>query len=493
MSVARRLSHVTGIIGVLVIYAGILVVGLIAVAATSRLGARLDAIWADLPGVIGFRGVAMALVYLACVGALVVGIRRAGEATLRRFMPWGGLLLLVAIRMVAIPLIETPLTPDNDPFYLHQLAVGVLDGGNWMVSPRPMGFSAMLGALYAVFGIHPWLGEVLNLALATAAGWMLYRFVLVGWGGRPAAMALTLYAVVLSQILLVTTIFTEVAYSAFLLAALIVAARAVRSGRFAVALAAGALLALSQYVRPLSQAFLATFVMLPFLSGLRPSRAATLAAGMTLTFLVVLAPVAVHNVTAHGSLSLATSSYGGWSVFVGANQEHGGMFNRDDQAILRATPGSVWEQSEILGRAGIERITADPRGFAELATRKFRIMWGDDTYAVGAALSGSTVSDPIREGLELASQATYAVVAGAAAVGLWRTRRRPSPEALLLAGVLVTVAVAHIFVEVQPRYHAYTLPLLCALAAIFLGAAPASTNDPAGSPYVEDQGLEGPS
>ena len=441
---------------------------LIGMAASAQLGARLDAIWADLPGPIGFRGVAIASAYVAAVGGITLLIRRLGEPSLGRWMPWGGMLLLVAIRVLAIPLVDTPLPEDNDPLFLHQLAVGVLDGGNPLVAHRPMGFSTMLAALYAVFGVHPWLAEVLNLALAAACGWILFHYVLAAWGARAAAASLMLYAVLPSQILLVTTVFTEVAYSAFLMAALLAAAAAVRGGRLGITLLAGALLGISQYVRPLSQAFLATFVVLPFLSGMRASRAATASAVIAVSFLVVLAPIAAHNVTTHGDLSVATSSYGGWSLFVGANQDHAGMFNRDDQAILRGMEGSVWERSETLGRAGMDRIARDPRGFAELAVRKFRVMWGNDTYAVDAALSGSGAPGPIRGALALASQALYAMLAVAATIGLWRVRRRPPPEAVLVAGVILTLALAHTFVEVQPRYHGYVLPLLCAVAGLAL-------------------------
>ena len=451
---------------VIIISTGIVVSGLVAVAATARFGTLLDAAWADVPGVIGLRGLAVTAAYLALGVALVLGIRRMGATALRRWVPWAPLLLLVGLRAAAIPLVETPLPPDNDPFFLHELAVEVLAGENWLVRHRPMGFSTMLAALYAVFGVHPWLAEALNLALAAVAGWMLHWFVRGGWGPVTAAMAVAIYAVVPSQVLLVTTIFTETLYSALLMTAIALAAGAMHSRRIATSVAAGALLGFSQYVRPLSQAFLATFIALPFLSGLRLARAAIAAAAITISFLIVLAPIAVHNAVTHGDLSLSTSSYGGWSVFVGTNQEHDGMFNRDDQSILRAMDGSIWENSEILGRAGIQRIVDDPRGFADLAIRKFRILWGDDTYAVGAALSGSSASDPIRSALVMTSQAIYTAIAVAAAIGLWRVRRSAPPEALILAGVLITMAAAHTFIEVQPRYHAYALPLLCALAAV---------------------------
>ena len=458
-------ASVPSVVRLLVIYAALPVIGTIAIVASAKLGVVIDAALAGIGFATGIRGIALAVLWLGLVVAAIAVVRRMPDDGLRRWTPLAPLLLLVALRAIAIPLVDTPVSSDNDPRHLHELAVGVLEGGNPLVAPRPMGFSTMLAGLYAVFGVHPWLGELLNLVLAVITGWMLHRFVLGAWGSRPAAAAVVAYALVPSQVLLTTTLFTETAYSAFLMIAITLATGAVASRRFVLALASGAVLAISQYVRPVSQAFLPMFVLLPFLAGLRVSRSATMGAAMAAAFFVVLAPIAVHNLSTHGDLSLSTSSYGGWSVFVGANQVHNGMFNRDDQAILRATEGSVWERSEILGREGVERITGDPRGFAELAIRKFRVLWSDDTYAVGAALPGLAATDVTRQGLLLASQGMYACLTVAAAVGLWRQRRRAIPAAVLLAGLLVTIAAAHTFVEVQPRYHAYVLPLICALAA----------------------------
>jgi len=448
---------------------GAAVLVLVAVVALGRLGTLVDLTWAGFPAMYGLRGL-VAPVVLAAIAIIAIGVvRRAGDDELRRWGLWGPLLLAGLLRAIAILPVETPLPTDNDPRFLHELAIGVLDGGNPLVAARPMGFSSLLAALYWVFGVHPVLAEVLNLALALLAGWMTFLLVESAWGRRAAAVSLTIYALVPSQILLTTTIFTETAYSAFLMAALALGAAALRGRNVLVGVATGAALAVSQYVRPVSQALLATFVLVPFLAGLRVARAAVLSGAIVVSFVAVLVPVAVHNLESYGDLSLSTSSYGGWSVFVGANQEANGMFNRADQAILRETPGgSVWEQSEILGREGWRRITADPRGFAELAVRKFRVMWGDDTYAEGAALAGSGAADWLRTSLRIASQAGYAAIAVAAAIGMWRQRHGVPPEALLLAGAIVTIAAAHVVIEVQPRYHAYVVPMLCALAGVAL-------------------------
>jgi hypothetical protein len=92
-------------------------------------------------------------------------------------------------------------------------------------------------------------------------------------------------------------------------------------------------------------------------------------------------------------------------------------------------------------------------------------MWSDDGYGVATALAEQPLQGPLGPALALLSQSVYAGVVGPAVLGLWRSRRDPPVTVLLLASVILLVAVSHLVVEVQPRYHAYVVPLLCAMAA----------------------------
>lgn len=477
---ARPLARVVDAVRAALMFAAVAMVALIAFVASIRLAVMIDNRWQTFPDGGGLASLLVAAGGMVVVIGAILAIRRAPDDLLERWMPFVPLLVLIVVRVGAILAAPTHIPADNDPRYLHELAVGVLDGGNPIVSHRPMGYSTTLAALYAVFGVHPVLAEVLNLACAILAGWMLFVVARAAWGLRGGAAALLLYALVPSQILMVTAIFTETMYGAILLAAIAAAVVGLESRRLAPMLAAGVILAASQYVRPVSLAFLPLFAAAPALLGLRWVRAGLMALVLITAFVGALLPVAVHNVTTHGALSLATSSYGGWSVFVGANQEHAGQFNRDDQAILRETPGrSVWERSERLGRAGWQRITSDPVGFAELAVRKFRIQWADDTYAVVNAFPAWSSTSVRFDAARLLSQALYALVAILAAVPLVRFRRKPSPAMLLIAGIIVIVSAAHVVVEVQPRYHAYVVPLLCALAGGAVAGGSPAPEEPA--------------
>ena len=446
---------------------GALVVGLVALSAGLNLAGRLNGVWARFPGPLGLRGVFLVALVVALAAAGLWGIKRLWRSgRLSGVALPVGLGLIVVTRGIAVAVVDAPLA--SDPLFLHELAVGVTEGA-CCFAHRPMGYPLLLGLLYGAFGVHVWLGELLNLAASLITGWLLYIVVQRAWGPFVGAIAIYLYAIAPAQTLLTPVILTETVYGALLLAAVVTMTGAVR-GPLVLSAATGLLLALSQYVRATSLALLPAFALLPALvlpargmPALRPAflRVVLLAA----TFIAALIPVAIHNATQHGELSLSTSSYAGWSLFVGANQKHNGRWNAEDAALLAGFPGSTWwDRSEVAGELGLMRITDDPGGFAALALRKFPIMWGDESYGVSYALTGSR-DVGAAETLTLLSQAFYAVVTAAAFATLLRDRRARSPAALLIVLIVITVAGVHTLLEVTGRYHAYLVPLFCALAS----------------------------
>jgi hypothetical protein len=166
---------------------------------------------------------------------------------------------------------------------------------------------------------------------------------------------------------------------------------------------------------------------------------------------------------------VSTSTWGGWSLMIGANQEHDGTWNTDDARIY-----GQWgdERERLAQQEGIRRIVSDPAGFASLAVRKLHVMWASERYGVYFAFGSTSLAQNVREAISVISMAFYVAVFLAAATALWRMRRAPPEMALVILGIIGVVAVMHTFVEVQPRYHAYIVPLLALLAASLVGQAP---------------------
>jgi hypothetical protein len=374
-----------------------------------------------------------------------------------------GLALVLAIRVAAIVAIDAPLPNDGRAY--AELARWLREGG-CCFADRPTGYPMLLAAAFSVLGDRTLTHEVLNVAFAVAGGWLLHDLA-AGIGGRRAATpALFVYATLPALVLLTPLLLTDTVYATLLLAMCWTAVR-IPGAPFGWAVATGVLLAASQYVRPIGPALLLPLVLAPALY-VRPWRSAAMAAAIiVVTFVVAMLPAIGHNLATHGDLSLSTSSYGGWSLYMGTNQASKGRYNAADADVIDALPGAnLWERSEAAGELGLERIAGDPIGFAGLTVRKFTIMWGTEEHAVIFAFRPDGRPRGTLAGVDLLAQLAYlALLAMAAAGSVLAVRAREVNPALVVAAGLVLAQLAvHTFLEVKPRYHAQAEPLLLLMA-----------------------------
>lgn len=123
---------------------------------------------------------------------------------------------------------------------------------------------------------------------------------------------------------------TETTYTVSLLFAVLAVTQQVRSRGHALV---GLLLGASQYFRPTSLFLIPAFLLGALWPGsLRRREMLIASATILLAFIAVLLPVVEYNRRAHGELSVSTSAYGGWSLWVGTNREQGGRWNPQDWA-----------------------------------------------------------------------------------------------------------------------------------------------------------------
>jgi hypothetical protein len=432
------------------------VLATIALSAALTLGAALDGAWRDFPDW------SAVLLPVYAVSVLVTYRVAIGLSPMQSLAL--GLVLLIGVRLLALALTaDGQLLRDENDY--QRVAVDVAAG--WCCfEDRPSGFSILLGSLYRVAGVDIGLVAVLNLTAAVVTGFLAHQVAREAWGRRAGVAALMLYALAPTSALMTSVLLTETVYGAVLMGAIWLA---LRRRRLPWAwLGAGVVLGLSQYLRSTSFLLLPALAVIPMLTHRRLAPGLGLGALAALGFVVSVSPVIVHNWTAHGSLSVATSSYGGWSMYIGANSDSNGRWNRADSERFDQMPGAtVWERSEVAADAALQRITEDPPRYLGLLVRKVREMWASDYYGARFGL-GPDTPDRYLAPAERVSQLHYAGVAAAAALGAWRGRRRPRRIMLLLALLVTSVFAMHLVVEVQPRYHAYVLPWLVVLAASFL-------------------------
>jgi len=444
---------------------GGIVLALIALSALWRTGDVLGILLADFPGPYGRLGLALTAALLAAGAGVVVLARRAavGDWLPGPALPVLIVALAIAVRVAMAVVADAPLRGEND--IIHQQALGILDG-TCCFSHRPTGYPAALAAAYAVLGVGPTTIEALNIAFAAVTAALVWQIGSVAVGRPVAALAATAYAVAPSQVLVSLVPLTEPMYTMLVAGAVRAGIALERQPIILAAVACGGLLAAGQYVRATAASLLAPLALLPLLMGWTLWRSVARAALIGAVFGVLMLPVVGYNLQRNDALSVSTSAYGGWSLYVGANREYGGQWNSEDAARLARFPGETWwARSEYAGALFVDRVLEDPGGSLAILPAKFGTVWGDETYAATYALRGGPVTRDVHVGW-LTSQLFWVVIVVLAALGLLTSRRDPTPTALAIAMIVSLVALTHLALEVHSRYHAYLVPLLCVLAAI---------------------------
>lgn len=435
---------------------------LVAVASMIELGRLLSLELDAFPGTLQSLGYAIVSIWLLAtlvLSGIVVAIARRISGDLAALLI--GLTAVALTRITAIVIFGTNLESDWGSY--QRIATDSIVGGP-IFTGIPPGWPAALALAYRVFGPDPVVGLWLGVAVAVAGGLLFFLIARRAFGSQRAALGLILYAVSPSAILMSTRLGTETIYAVALL--LVVRFATWRPDRVrSTAILTGVALAGSQYFRATSTMLVPlVIVWAAALSRTWRMRLAN-AAILVAVFVIVLGPALRWNVRIGNGPSVSTSTYGGWSILVGMNQETTGRYNIADQELVGLTPGT----SEFDARAaalGLERLGLDPLGSAGLAVRKVSLLWGPDDGGVYWAVDRArTWPVEVSSGLRMASQLWWAAIAVGACAWFWRVRSRPSGLVLLIGGIVAAFVAIHLVVEIQPRYHMYVAPLLTILAA----------------------------
>jgi hypothetical protein len=364
---------------------------------------------------------------------------------------------IVIPRLAAIVLVPTPL--ETDWLTFHRAAIQLATTGTF-TSAHPPGWPLFLSVLYYVAGPYPVLGEMANLAFAVATGLITYALARGPFGSPAAVAAVCLWGLSPGPGLFTVALASEHLFTLLFVAIVALVVRAGgRSWRAWVPV--GLALGLAHVVRPAGLILLPALLIAPFVLGLPGRRAALASCALLLTFGLTMLPVVAWQYQRYGRFTLSTSNYEGWNLLEGLNLASKGRWTRTDAQLVGANPETV-EFRDRSYQLAIERLRDHPEAVFVLAVPKFQTMWGTSTY--GATWTVAAIQPARRLWTTittLASQLGYTIIIGLAAGFLWFRRRLRDPAMLVVILCLAAVAAAELFLEVQPRYHAFFEPLFC--------------------------------
>jgi 4-amino-4-deoxy-L-arabinose transferase-like glycosyltransferase len=329
-------------------------------------------------------------------------------------------------------------------------------------SHYPVGYSALLGAAYRVFGESHAVATLSNAAIGALMVPFAFAFARRLLGPRRARTAALLVALHPGLILYCTLLMTEPAAA---LLSLVSAYFAYLWGeRRWAPLAAGVAIALSAFVRP-QALFIAPLLVLLFSGNVLARLAKTGAA--VLVAVVLILPWTYRNCRVLDGCALISTN-GGWNLAISALSETG-RFRPLTPADGCADAVTPVVQDRCWAKVGWERIKRDPHAWLAHIPDKLRHTYNHESFAV-AYLAEANPTFWFTERKHLTMQVMTALhhaltfAAALAAVGRFRWRfwreRRAWPQAAIVFSLLGFVAYALAQPERPLFWIAALLPLL---------------------------------
>jgi hypothetical protein len=458
-----RLGRLVPRLRSLLVWAGLITLVLLTMLAAVHLVADLWAV-----RVVRARLVPVGVISLAALGLAVLTAWLAGSGRRRELVALAiGFAVLIGSRVVISAQFDGAVS--GEPGTYVRAAESLLTP-EWDFVGRPMGYTfALAGGLWltqdrglAIEGV--------NLLLAVLAGAAVLGLARGLYGARVGALALLGYAVWPAAALMTVVSIPQIAFDLAVVAAAWAAVGMPPGWRGSAI--TGAIVGLSQYLRPTAPFLLPAYILARLWQG--GSRRMLVGAIVVpiVTFLVVLVPVMAYNLDRTGSPSISTSDYGGHVFYQGTYEPSGGRFSQQAQQELIAIAGDdPLEWGRVGTQIALQRIREDPLGIVALGIRKQDTLWGTEHYGVQYGIGHHLRDRPQARRATvptILSQGFYVLALLSATAGLWIVRRRPDALVPLVITSIWTVSAMHALLEVRDRHHSYVIPLLLPLSALAL-------------------------
>jgi hypothetical protein len=321
------------------------------------------------------------------------------------------------------------------------------DGAVTYVAHYPVGYPALLAAVYAVVGASAGAAMILNAVVGATAAYAIHRIVdeegVARW--RPAAAA-TVVALHPALVPYTAAVMTEGVSTALVVVGAALAAGARRSAgqRAAVALGAcGVVLGLATLVRPQSILFAPLFGVLGAapLAGWR-SRALR-AAGVTAIALSCVAPWTARNCVRMHRCAMVSVN-GGTNLLIGATTTTGGWH----PVPVPPECATVWDEAEkdvCFGAAARRVIAAAP--FAWLGGARAKLAMTFDYFGAGpwylhaSAPEAFDEHDKVAVGAVEVLASRLLLLGALVACGVREGPRQPVRKAIAFVGVVAALTV----------------------------------------------------
>jgi 4-amino-4-deoxy-L-arabinose transferase-like glycosyltransferase len=359
--------------------------------------------------------------------------------------------LALVLRLVVVALCATRFPPADDGTFYHAVAVRIAQGAGYTwawpdgavtyAAHYPVGYPALLGAVYALLGATPLSAMLLNALLGALLVFGVHAAALELTSLPRARLAGLLVALHPTLILYTAALMTEAAAAAVLVLLVSYALRVrARSGGWVERLPLGVGGALLLLIRP------QLLPMLPLLGAVALGGAASVgarlraAASVLLLALVCVLPWTLRNCQKMDGC-VFVSANGGWNLLIGTLPEGRGSFAPIAGASVPVECRNVFGEAgkdRCFGQAGARRIREAPLSWLALAPSKLGQLFNHNAVASSYLQTSnpSLVTDQVRTAIATVETLYSRLLLLGACVGLLRAAgRRLGRGAALVAGL----------------------------------------------------------
>lgn len=419
--------------------------------------------------------------------------------------------IAVIIRVVVIN--TFPMEPTSDYKTYYEIAVFLKDGTLQTLGkgycdyiamfPHVIGYCYILKTAFVWFGTSVLVGQYLNVFFAVTSVYFLYRIARKLGGRLTGLLALLFSAFWISQILYITMLSAEHAFTFFLYGSIWLFISLLNDydgnttkSRQAIVLhlLLGVLIAITSAIRPMGVILLIAIILciLPQTMKLPniPRNDISLTKRMLekgwIRCLLIVIPYFIISgvittnieIVVDKTLPSATSSFG-YNMLVGLNADSIGGWNEEDANLLNNSmeaTGSATEAHIVCRDLAFTRLTNNPKELFNLMVHKYELLWGNDDYGATWNIVFSdeqgTLTTSKSDFLYKArhyNNIIYAIVIFFSIIALIYSLKKDGSGAFVLLLIYLGTAAAHLIVESQNRYHYFVLQIFMFFAALGIG------------------------
>ena len=345
--------------------------------------------------------------------------------------------------------------------------------GSHLTAYWPPGYPFFLSRLYLIFGHVPLAGAIANIFLGTATVWLSYLLIRELWGERIGRWTTLIMAVFPSQILFTNVLASEMLFTPLFLGATFLLVKGARPNRwFLSVVLGGMILGLATLTRTITALYLIPMAIFWVVDLRRWRPVLGRSALALLGFALVVTPWMIRNQSAVARFCLSTNS--GVNLFIGNqpgsgmgyNQSAAGYYDLGDPtkeaAIDSAASAQAWEY-----------IKEKPLSFLGRGILKVGFLFATDLDPLELQLAASPET-PGKSWWTAAAtlvQFYWLLALTFALFGIWivlKSRVHRGGGRWLVLGILIYWTGVHFVFFSIGRFHFPLVPLISALAAVFL-------------------------